>query len=63
MLAGLVALVCLLCCGRRVARMVNAHTSRAIDESGSAIAPLLLFTLLWLIADPPSRPSGHAWLA
>jgi hypothetical protein len=53
LLAGLVTLLCLLCCGRRIARMVNEHTSRAIEESRSAISPLLLFALLWLIADPP----------
>ena len=63
MVAGFVALTCLLCCGRRVAWLVNEHTSRAIEEYGSAIAPLLLFTLLWLIADPPPRPSGRARLA
>jgi hypothetical protein len=61
--AGLVAFLFLLCCGQRMARIVNEQTSRAIEESASAIAPLLLFTLLWLIADPPPRRSGGARLA
>jgi hypothetical protein len=60
MIAGLVAVLCLLWGGRRVARGVNEHVWRAIEECGSAIAPLLLFALLWLIVDPPPRPNGQA---
>jgi hypothetical protein len=63
MLAGLVALLCLLWGGRRMARGVNEHAWRAIEECGAAIAPLLLFALLWLIVDPPPRPDGQAGLA
>jgi hypothetical protein len=62
MLAGLVALVCLLCCGRRMTRMVDEHTLRAIEEFRSAIAPLILLSLLWLIADPPPRRCDQARL-
>jgi hypothetical protein len=52
-LAGVAALMCFLFGGRQLARLVNQHAARAVDKSGSDIAPLLLFALFWLIADSP----------
>lgn len=54
MLAGIAALLCFLVGGRHLARVVNAHAARAIADGSNDIAPLLLFALLWLIADSPS---------
>lgn len=54
MLAGVVALLCFLFGGRQLARVVDEHATRAIEDGGSDIAPLLLFALLWVIADSPS---------
>ena len=54
MLAGIAALLCFLVGGRELGRVVNAHGARAIDDGGSDISPLLLFALLWVIADSPS---------
>jgi hypothetical protein len=54
MLAGVVALLCFLFGGRQLARAVDEHATRAIEDGGSDIAPLLLFALLCVIADSPS---------
>jgi len=59
MLAGIAALLFFLVGGRQLARVVNTHAARAIDDGGSDIAPLLLFALLWLIADSPSPQRAH----
>ena len=53
MLVRLVAPLCFLFGGRQLARVVNEHGARGIGD-GSDIAPLLLFALLWVIADSPS---------
>ena len=53
MIAGVVAVLCLLWGGRRMSRGVNEHAWCAIEECGRSIAPLVLFALLWLMADPP----------
>jgi hypothetical protein len=58
MFAGLVAVLCLWWGGRRIGRLVNEQTWQAIEEYDGAIAPLVLFALLWLIVDPP-RANGH----
>ena len=49
----------LLWVGRRLARGIDGRESSAIDEFGCAIAPLVLFTLFWLLADSAPQPS--AW--
>jgi hypothetical protein len=54
MLVRVVALLCFLFGGRQLARVVNEHGARGIGDGGSDIAPLLLFALLWVIADSPS---------
>ena len=59
MLAAIAALLCFLVGGRELARVVNAHGARASDDGCSDIAPLLLFALLCLIADSPSRSVSH----
>jgi hypothetical protein len=50
LLCGLVAVLCLLCGGRRVARQIAPHKWGAIEEFGCAVAPLVLFALVWLLA-------------
>jgi hypothetical protein len=51
LLCGLVGVLCLLCGGRRVARRIAGHKWEAIEEFGCAVAPLLLFALVGLLAD------------
>jgi hypothetical protein len=63
MLAGLVALLCRRWGIRGMVRVVHENVSHAIEECDSACVPLLLFALLWLIADAPRRPSGRGRLA
>jgi hypothetical protein len=50
----------LLWVGRRFARVIDGRTSRAIEECGCAVAPLVLFTLLWLLDDSPQRSTRWA---
>jgi hypothetical protein len=50
----------LLWVGRRLARWIDDRESRAIDEC-RAIAPLVLFTLYWLLVDS-AQPSAWAKL-
>src|SRR5579862_8010930 len=42
----------LLWIGRRFARVTDARRSRAIEECACAVAPLVLFALVWLLTDP-----------
>jgi hypothetical protein len=41
-----------------MARAVREKTSGAIEEYGGGCTPLLLFALLWLIADAARPTSG-----
>jgi hypothetical protein len=43
-------------CGGLVQRL-------AAEEFGCAVAPLLVFALLWLLAESPQRPNPQAPLA
>jgi hypothetical protein len=43
----------LLWVGQRFARAIDGRKSRAIEECGYAVAPLVLFALLWLFDDLP----------
>jgi hypothetical protein len=43
----------LLWVGARFARVIDGRKSRAIEEYGCAVAPLVLFALLWLLDDSP----------
>jgi hypothetical protein len=63
MIRGLVAVLYLHWSGRRFARGIDWRERRAIEEFRRAVAPLLLFALLWLLADSPQRPKVHARLA
>jgi hypothetical protein len=63
MIRGLVAILYLLWSGRRLSRGIDGPGRRAIEEFGCAVAPLLLFALLWLLADSPQRPKVQARLA
>jgi hypothetical protein len=47
----------LLWVGRRFARVIDARESHAIEECGCAVAPLVLFALVWLLADSSKRPN------
>ena len=51
MIDGFFALLYLMWGGRRLARRIDAHEWRAIEEFGCAVAPLALFALIWLLAD------------
>jgi hypothetical protein len=63
MVCGLFAIVSLLWGGRRLARGIDGRNWRAIEEFGEAIAPLLLFALIWLLADSSPRPKAEARLS
>jgi hypothetical protein len=60
---GLFAVLYLLWGGRRLARGIDVREWRAIEECGCAVAPLLLFALIWLLADSAQRPNARAMLA
>jgi hypothetical protein len=62
MIAGLAALLFVLWSTRRMSRGINEHAWRALEECGSALAPLLVFALLWLMADLVRRPNARARL-
>jgi hypothetical protein len=42
---------------------VDGRESRAIEEFGCAVAPLVLFALFWVLADSAPRPTAWARLA
>jgi hypothetical protein len=44
---------------RRFAGVIDARESRAIEECGCAVAPLVLFALVWLLAEDSPKPSKH----
>jgi hypothetical protein len=50
----------LLWVGGRFARVIDGRKSRAIEECGCAVAPLVLFALLWLLDDSPQRSKRRA---
>jgi hypothetical protein len=53
MICGLFSVLHSLWGGRRLARGIDGRVPpRAIEECGCAVAPLLLFALIWLFADP-----------
>jgi hypothetical protein len=60
MICGLFAITSLLWAGRRLARRIEW---RAIEEFGGAIAPLVLFALIWLLADSSPRAKAEARLS
>jgi hypothetical protein len=41
-------------------RAVDGREWRAIDEFGCAIAPLVLFALIWLLVDSAPPPNAEA---
>jgi hypothetical protein len=47
--------------GGRLARLIDAGKSRAIEEGGCALAPLLLFVVLSLLDD--STEQSKRWVA
>jgi hypothetical protein len=53
-----VAMVYLLCGSQRLARGIAGCRWRAIEEFASGVAPLVLFALLWLLADSVQPPSA-----
>lgn len=63
MICGLFAIVSLLWAGRRLARGIDGREWRAIEEFGGAIAPLVLFALIWLLTDSSPRPNAEARLS
>ena len=63
MICGLVAVLYLLWGGRRLARGIDGRAWRAIEEFGCAVAPMLLFALIWLLAPSARRPNARARLA
>ena len=61
MVCGLFAILYLLWHGRRLSRGIGRRDWRAIEEFRCAVAPLVLFALLWLFADfvqPPNAQDG-----
>jgi hypothetical protein len=56
MVRGLFVVLYFLPGGRRLARGIDGYEWRAIEEFGCAVAPLLLFALIWLLADSARRP-------
>jgi hypothetical protein len=62
MIWGLVAVLYLLCGGRRLARGIDGREWCAIEEFGCGVAPLLVFALIWLLADSAQRPNAQARL-
>jgi hypothetical protein len=63
MICGLVAVAYLPWGGRRLARGIGGREWHAIDEFGCAVAPLLLFALIWLLADSAQRPNARVRVA
>jgi hypothetical protein len=63
MICGLFAIMSLLWGGRRLARGIDGRAWRAIEEFGGAIAPLVLFALIWLLADSSPGPNAEARLS
>jgi hypothetical protein len=63
MIGSLFAVLYLLWSGRRRARGIDGRDWRAIEEFGCAVAPLLLFALIWLLAEPAPPPNARAMLA
>ena len=63
MIRGLFGVLYLLCGGRRLGRGIDGREWRAIEEFGCAVAPLLLFALIWLLADSAQPRSPRARLA
>jgi hypothetical protein len=51
MICGLFAVLYLQWGGRRLARGIDGRAWLAIEEFGCAVAPLLAFALIWLLAD------------
>ena len=65
MVRGLFAVLYLLWDGRRLARRTDRRDWRAIEEFRYAVAPLVVFALLWLFADflqPPNAGLTRARL-
>jgi hypothetical protein len=58
MIGRVVAVLGLLWIGGRLARGIAGRESRAIEECGCAIAPLLLFALFWLLVRFPNECSA-----
>jgi hypothetical protein len=50
----------LLWVGGRFAHVSDGRKSRAVEECGGAVAPLVLFALLWLLDDSPQRSKRRA---
>jgi hypothetical protein len=48
---------------RRLGRGVDGRESRAIEACVRGVAPLVLFALLWVLADSAERPNAWARLA
>jgi hypothetical protein len=59
LLCGLVGVLCLLCGGRRIARRIAGHKWGAIEEFGCAVAPLVLFALVWRLAGAARECDYH----
>ena len=51
-ICGLLAMLCLLWAWRRLARGIVGQEWRPIEEFGVAVAPLMLFALLWELDGP-----------
>jgi len=60
MIGSLFAVLSFLWGRRRLARGIDGRQWRAIEEFGCAVAPLLLFALMWLLVDSAQRPHAHA---
>jgi hypothetical protein len=58
MIYGLLVVLHSLWGGRRLARGIDGRAhQRAIEEFGCAVAPLLVFALIWLFADSADGPT------
>lgn len=47
------------CASRRHPSAIDARTFRMMEESEIAVAPLILFALLWLVADIPKPTNAQ----
>jgi hypothetical protein len=63
MMCGLFAVLYLLWDGRRLARRIDGREWRAIDEFRCAVAPLVLFALIGLLAHAAQPPTARARLS
>jgi hypothetical protein len=63
MICGLFAVVYLLWDGRRLARRAVGREGRGIDEFRCAVAPLVVYALMWLLADSAQPPNAQVRLS